>query len=163
MRKISFFGFLACMALVLFLLSVPSAMAASDEEAVLQVAQNWEKAFNSNDYKAWSSLWWNSPKTTQFGPPKQMAFLSQGYEEITGLITGVFESPKGTYTSSVHNPRATMLGSDVAVLTCYQTMSINPPAVAAQIIEQHRITFVLQKISGKWLIVHAHGSLLPVE
>lgn len=152
-----------CVVSVFCLSFASSSMAASDEETVLQVAQNWEKAFNSNDYKAWSSLWWNSPKTTQFGPPKQMAFLSEGYDEIMGLITGVFESPKGTYTSSVHNPRATMLGGDVAVLTCYQTMSINPPAVAVQIVEQHRITFVLQKISGKWLIVHAHGSVLPVE
>lgn len=136
---------------------------ASDEDDVLQVAENWAKAFNSGDFDAWSSLWWKSEKTTTFGPPKQMAFLSEGYDEIVGLLTAVFEYPKGTYTSSVHNPQATMLGSDVALLTLYQIFTINPPAVSVQAIEQHRITFVLQKMGGKWLIVHTHGSALPVE
>lgn len=149
-------------ALALFLAASQPAIG-SDEEEVLQVAMKWGKAFNSADFDGWSSLWWNSQKTTNFGPPKQMAFLTEGYDAIVSLLTTEFSNPKGTYVVSVHNPHVTMLEDNVAVLTMYQIFTINPPAVKEQRVEQHRVTFVVQKIGGKWLIVHAHGSMLPTE
>jgi uncharacterized protein (TIGR02246 family) len=157
------FDLLCIVILALCLYVTPSANAMSAEEEVLQVVTNWTKAMNTADFELWSSLFWNSPKTSSFAPPKSAAFLIQGYEAILKNIKFQFECPEGTMKSSHHNPQVTMLKDDVAVVTLYRILTLNPPVVKEQITLQERQTLVVQKIEGKWLIVHDHGSVLPTE
>ena len=163
MRTRSFVRLLSCLVLALCLYANPPANAATAEEEVLQVLTDWTKSYATADFKLWSSLHWNSSKTSAFAPPKSSAFLTQGYEAILNGMKSVFEYPAGTYVCSVHNPQVTMLGDNIAIITFYQIFTINPPAVKEQTIEQQRVTFVVQKIGGKWLMVHDHGSYLPTE
>jgi hypothetical protein len=141
----------------------PAASAATAEEEVLQVLNDWTKSFATADFKLWSSIHWNSSKASSFAPAKGGAFLTQGYEAIVNSIKSVLEYPVGTYVCSIHNPQVTTFGDNMAIITFYQIFTISPPAVKEQIIEHQRVTFVVQKIGGKWVIVHDHGSYLPTE
>jgi hypothetical protein len=163
MRIKTFVGLLSCMCLALCLYLTPSANAATPEDEILQVVTNFAKAMNTNDSALMSSLWWNSPKTSTFGPPKAMAFLYQGYESIMMWFNDMNKNPVGSYIRSFHNPQVTMLNDNIAVITVYSIFIQNPPVVKEQNISQERTTFVVQKIGGKWLIVHGHASALPVE
>jgi hypothetical protein len=73
------------------------------------------------------------------------------------------KSPVGSYVRSFHNPQATMLNDNVAVISAYSIFIQNPPVVKEQTISQERVTFVVQKVGAKWLIVHGHASELPVK
>jgi len=163
MRSRSILGLLICIALVFSISFAQIANAASADEEVLQVVTTWTKAMNTSDFELWSSLWWNSPKTTSFGPPNSMAFLTQGYDAITNGMKDMSQQPKGTFNRSHHNPQVTMLTDSIAVITLYEILTLNPPIVKEQTIGQQRQTLVVQKIGGKWLIVHGHGSGLPTE
>jgi len=136
---------------------------ASDEEDVLQVAENWAKAINSSDLELMSSIHWQSPETSKFTPAKNGAFLTQGWGTIEEGWKENLEYPAGTINATLHNPHVTILGDNVAVITVYQIMTINPPAAEVQQTGQMRQTLVVQKTGGKWLIVHEHSSTLPTE
>ena len=166
MRKQTFCGLLLCVALAFCLAITPSANAASVEEEALQVAANFSKAFSTSDFELMSSLHWHSPKLTKFTPSKSGAFLIQGWEAVAeDWKQEVFNSsyPKGTFEMSNHNPQVTMLGDNIAVITLYQITTSNPPVTTEQTVEQHRQTLIVQKIGEKWLIVHEHVSMLPIE
>jgi uncharacterized protein (TIGR02246 family) len=163
MRTRTFVGLLSCIALVICLYVNPAARAATAEEEVLQVVTNFATAMNTNDTELMGSLWWNSPKTSTFGPPKGLAFLTQGWDSIMMWMKDLNKYPVGTYTRTIQNPQVMMLGDNVAVLTTYSIFTQNPPAVKEQTTGQERMTFVVQKIGGKWLIVHGHGSIFPTE
>lgn len=154
MRKLAVLS--VCFALV-FCVSFTSSATASDEDDVLKVMNSWFEAFNACDGDKISALYLNSDKTTSFGPDTGAAFLSQGEQKWT------FDVPPGTYMNTNHHPQVTLLGKDVAIFTNYNTSVYTDPATKAQSISQVRGTFVLQKIGGKWLIVHEHSSLLPTE
>jgi uncharacterized protein (TIGR02246 family) len=149
--------------LVLCISVAPSVMAASAEDEALQVAINWFKAFNTNDYELMSSLWWHSPKTSRFGPAKSGAFLGEGWDVIAENWKSMFKQPIGTYANSGHHPQVMMLGDNVAIISGYNIATTNPPAVKEQTTTLVRGTFVVQKIDGKWLIVYEHSSMVPVE
>lgn len=163
MRKQIIYALLVPFVLAFCLYVAPTATAASDEEEVLQVAENWNKAVNTGDFELMSSLYWNSPKTSSFPPWKEAAFLLQGYEAIMNWIKPTFESLKGTTSRTYHHPQVTLLGDDVAVVTLYEVIISNSPDVEEQTIDQNRQTLVVQKIGGKWLIVHDQGSAFPTE
>lgn len=139
------------------------AVAATDEEDVLQVAENWNLAANTANFELLSSLYWHSPKLSEFAPLKAGAFLMQGWDTLEQWFKTYFEVPKGTVTSTYSNPLVTMITNDVAVLTFYQTLILNPPLVAEQTIIHNRVTLVVQKMGGKWVIVHDHASVFPTE
>ena len=149
--------------LVLCLSAVPSVMAASAEEEVLQVMTNWFKAFNTNNFELMSSLWWHSPKTSSFGPSKSGAFLGEGWDGMAEDLKSTYKQPIGTFANSLRHPQVMMLGDNVAIITGYNVAITNPPAVKEQTTALVRGTFVVQKINGKWLIVHEHSSVVPVE
>jgi len=158
MRTRTFVGLLSWVCLVLCLYVAPAANAATAEEEVLQVEKNWMKSAETADYELFSSLYLHSPKISEFHPGD--VFLSQGWELFEQNWKPTYESTqKGSVTMSMHNPQVTMLGDNVAVLTFYQIVT----TVKDQTISQHRVTRVLQKIDGKWLIVHDHASYLPTE
>jgi hypothetical protein len=163
MKAYKILTWLFCIALVFCLYATSPVNAASPEEEALQVITNFAKAMNTNDSVLMSSLWWNSPKTSTFGPPKALGFLTQGYESIMMWFNDMNKSPVGSYVRSFQNPQATMLNDNVAVISAYSIFIQNPPVVKEQTISQERVTFVVQKIGGKWLIVHGHASELPVK
>jgi len=141
-------------------------MAASDEEAVLQVIDKFSKAFNTLDSDLMASLWWNSPKTSSFGPQKSEAFLTEGGQTEANHLKAFFEylkSSRASYAVSPHHVEVTMLGDNGAVVTSYSTATLTVSESGEQAVELDRGTFVLQKTGGKWLIVHCHVSGLPTE
>lgn len=161
MRKKIIYGLLFSITLVFCFSMTPYAIAGPAEKGVLQVAINFTKAFNTRDFELMSSLWWQSPKTSSFGPAKGMAFLSQGWGTIGRGWQGRLKLPEGTFRRSLHNPQVTMLGDNVAIITQYAILTVNPPVTKEPTVNHNRQTFVVQKIEGKWLIVHGHASPLP--
>jgi uncharacterized protein (TIGR02246 family) len=162
MRTKSILTFFMFIALMSCLYTVPSASAASAEEEVLQVMTNWYKAYNTMDLKLMSSLYWHSPKYSNFGPLSN-PFLTQGWEITAKTWEETFTLPAGTFVLTSHNTQVTMLGDNVAIFTGYTNATVNPPVVKEQSSYQVRETNVLQKIDGKWLIVHSHASFFPAE
>ena len=160
MRKLTVLS--VCVVLVLGLSFASSAMA-SDEEDVLQVVTNWGIAMNTADVELMSSTYWHSPKTTNFSPNKAGAFLIQGWDALEKWWGGLLGMPQGTFVITQSNVQVTMVTNDVAVVTCYQALIVNPPADKEQSTNLVRNTRVVQKIGGKWLIVHEHASMLPTE
>lgn len=146
-----------CFALVVCV-SFTSSAIASDEEEVLKVATNFTKAFSTLDYDLMVSLHSKSTKISSFSPSASGAFLTQGWD-----WKPTFDVPAGTFAVTSHNQQATMLGNDVAVTTQYMIIVYTDPATKEQTINFIRQTLVLQKMGGKWLIVHEHASMLPVE
>ena len=134
------------------------AIAASAEEDVLRVATDFVKAWNTLDFDLLSSLYFHSPKTNEFGPSSYDPFLYQGWETLEKEWGIIFELPPGTIIISLHDLKATILKDDVAVVTAYHNFTYTNPETKEQSIQQHRITHVVQKINGKWLIVHHHAS-----
>jgi uncharacterized protein (TIGR02246 family) len=163
MKTKNMFRLVLCILLVFSLSVTSSAKAASAEEEVIQVATNWIKAFNNRDFELMSSLYWHSPKLSGFGPGKDMAFLDQGWESSEKSFKSMFALPEGTYMLTQYHPQATMLGDSAAVITQYFIGVVTDPNSKKQSVGQIRQTFVVQKMGGKWLIVHDHGSNFPVE
>lgn len=147
-----------CFAFI-FCVSFSSSATASDEEDIMQVAENWFNAFNSNDYELMDSLWWHSPKLTTFGPGG--TFLNQGWEEEGWKST--LDVQAGTFNHTLHHPQITILTDDVAIITGYNSMVYTDPITKTQSSSNIRGTFVVQKLNGKWVIVHEHSSMLPTE
>ena len=161
--KKNIYGLLFFATLAFSLSATPSAIAASAEEEVLQVVINQDKAMNTSDFELLSSLWWHSPKTSFFGPIKKGSFLSQGWEAIAKLLKETLDVPAGTYNFHLRHPQVTMLGDNAAVITLYHVRVMTDPETKEKVIGTDRFTNVLQKIDGKWLIVHCHISDFPIE
>jgi hypothetical protein len=150
MRTKTFIGFLTCMSLALFLCITPYANAASAEDEVLQVATNFVKAMNDDDSKLLASLWYQSPKTSYFNPGGK--FLTQGWMTNT---------PGGKEMFTMNHPQVTMLGDNAAFITGYYTIMKSDEATKQLVIDYVKETLIVQKIQGKWLIVHEHSSFVP--
>lgn len=163
MRSKTLCGLLLCVTLAFCLALPPSATAASAEEEVLQVITNWDKAMNTADFDLMSSLYWHSAKMSEFAPAEGFPFLYQGWEALETWWKNYLGLPAGTFISTRHNIQVTILLDNVAIVTSYQNLVVNPPVMKEQTIIQGRNTTVVQKIRGKWLIVHGHGSVFPVE
>jgi hypothetical protein len=150
MKKNIIFCMVLCAALAFCLYLTPSASAASAEEEVLQVATNFCKAISDNNAELLTSLWWQSPKTTYFNPGGR--FLTQGW---------MTNPPGGGEAFSLHHPQVTMLGDNAAFITgYYMIMKVNMEKNEFST-EYTRETIIVQKIQGKWLIVHEHSSFVP--
>lgn len=159
----------ACVCLLMFsvlttciLISQPAA-AASAENEVMQVVTDFTKALNTPDYKLMSTLWWHSEKASSFEPSTGYPFLYQGWDAIGEWWKDLESSETATNVQTLHHPRVTMLSDDVAVTTVYCNNVYTDPETRAQSVSLMRQTMVVQKIKGKWLIVHHHCSGFPVE
>jgi len=162
MKTIAMIG-IVIIATLAFCIATSQPVMASDEDEVLQVMDNWYKAFNTSDYELMASLHFNSPNLTKFGPWKEGLFLMEGWEGIGADWKSGLDVPPGTYVNTMHHPQVTMLGNNAAIITCYNVQTYSDPTTKEQSVGQARGTFVVQKINGKWLIVHEHSSLLPTE
>ena len=149
---------------LVFCLSVaPSATAASDEEEIIQVETNFIKAYTTGDFELMSSLYWHSSKTSTFFPGTQ-PLLGQGWDELLeNRWKSIFASPAVNTTITFHHPQVTMIKDDVAVITGYECVANTDPTTQEEVVSHNRVTRVVKKIRGKWLIVHDHVSQVPVE
>ena len=169
MRNKAVYG-LSCIVILLLCLYVsPSANAASAEEDVLKVEQNWVKAYNTMDFKLMSSLYWQSPNTEVFSPSvfseewadknaiKKLSpnVLSKGWDSIEAVLKEYCKQPKGVFTWSVRDTVVTMLTDNVAMIIGYHDL-IEKPSGGSASSTNLRFTHLIQKIGGKWLIVHCH-------
>ena len=151
-------------ALLSFLYIAPSASAASAEEEVLQVQANFMKALSAGDLEAITSLYWNSPKTSQFPPGSTPAFLIQGWgETFDKYWKYTLPSSSDTTIMTFHHPQVIMLKDDVAVIIGYECVLSTNSKTQEETTSHYRITRIVQKIKGKWLIVHDHASAFPIE
>jgi len=144
-------------------LAVAQPAIASDEEDVLKVMEDWTKALNTADFELMSSLYYHSEELSQFPPVEGFPFLMKGWDSLEKWWKTYLGFPEGTFVSTSHNQQATILSDNLALITGYQTLVVNPPVFKEQTVVQSRQTTVVQKIGGKWLIVHDHGSNLPTE
>lgn len=151
---------LAVIATLALCITVSQPAIASDEDDVLQVEKNFVKAISTGDYQLMSSLYWHSPKTSTFNPNND-PFLSQGWEESLAPGWKDSLSSEGNTTAYAHNLQAFFLKDDVAVITVYENVIDINAITNEQTVNNFRFTRVVQKIDGKWLIVHDHASDLP--
>jgi uncharacterized protein (TIGR02246 family) len=163
MKKQIIYGVLLCITLAFFLCVTPSTNAATAEDEVLQVMTNWFNAYNTNNADLMASLYWNSPKFTAFCPDPSSAFLIQGWELNAAGWKPIAKAPIGTYVNTPSHIQVTMLTDNVAIITGYNTETDTNPTTKVQSTYHIRGTFVVQKIGGKWLIVHEHSSVFPVK
>jgi ketosteroid isomerase-like protein len=148
MRKKSAY-WLSCICVLLFCLYVsPPAKAASVEEDVLQVEKNWCKAFKNVDLEMMSSLYWHSPKTTEFTPNESYT----GWDAIETNIKKYFSLGKGVFDWTYFDTQVVMLTDNVAVISGYHNMFEKPPGGDPYALIL-RFTLIVQKIDGKWLII----------
>jgi uncharacterized protein (TIGR02246 family) len=163
MKTRTLVGILSCICLVLCLYLSPSAHAATAEEEILQLVDNFAKAVSNSDFELMSSLYWHSDNISEFEPVAGYPFLEQGWKAVETWWTSIKGTPKGTNVIYLYQPHVTMLKDDVAVTTVYQTLVSTDQTTKEQSMSQFRQTMVVQKISGKWLIVHGHASELPIK
>ena len=156
----------AVMILVVFMCCffiTPSATAASDEEAIMQLVSDYFKGWNTNSNELMEKVHWNSPDFTFFGPNKDTSFLTKGWEETAEGFKTTFDSPVGTYSLSCHDPKVWMIEKNVAIVTMNSIWNITDTNTNELQIQQIRGTHVVKKVNGKWLILHVHWSILPTE
>ena len=103
---------------------------------------------------------WHSPKTSTYYPTGG-PLLYQGWELLEKeWKTSMGSTPTSTMTVTIHQPQATVIG-DMAVINAYENVIDTDLKTNAQTISQFRVTRVVQKIEGKWLIIHDHVSQFP--
>ena len=154
-------GLLFFVALAFCLIMTSAVMAASAEEEIFQLMKKNDIAMNTSDFDLMSTLWWQSPKTSFFGPIKKGSFLTQGWESLARVLKDTMSVPSGTVDFHMRHPVITMLGDNAAFGTLYHIRIMNDPKTKERIIGSDRFTYVFQKINGKWLIIHCHISEFP--
>lgn len=162
MRNKTIYGLLIILTLVFCLSVAPSANAASDEEEIIQLSKTFLKAVQIGDSKLLNSLYWKSPKISSWGPGGGGAFLSQGWEEGESE-PDTNELSATTSVATLHHPQVIMLGKDAAVTTVYHQWTYTNRTTQEQTFMYVRQTEVVKKIDGKWMFVHVHASILPVQ
>ena len=141
----------------------PMATAASDEEEVLQVELNFIKAYMAKDFKQISSLYLHSSKTSTFNPGGQSLLFKGWDESLKERWKGDFASQTNDVEISFLHPQVTMITDDVAVLTGYESVISTNPTTKEATTSHNRLTRVVQRIKGKWLIVHDHVTTFTIE
>ncbi len=160
MKKLTILS--VCMAL-LFCLSFTTPAVASDEDDVMKVATTWYTAITTNNLELLSSLWWHSPKASTF-EPGDVPFLIKGWDNIQRLWNERFSgSTGGTSSSTFLQPEVTMLGKDFAFATIYHVSVSTDQKTNESATSIVRESLFIQRIDGKWLIVHHHASYIPTE
>jgi ketosteroid isomerase-like protein len=149
MRKKAVYGLSGILVLLFCLYVNPSANAATAEEDVLQVEKNWCKAFKTVDLELISTLYWHSPKTTEYTPNESY----EGWEAVETNIKKYFSLGAGVFDWTYFDTQVVMLTDNVAIVSGYHNMFEKPPGGNPYALIL-RFTHVLQKIDGKWLIIH---------
>ncbi|MGB8909467.1 MAG: nuclear transport factor 2 family protein [Candidatus Cybelea sp.] len=136
----------------------PRASAASDDNAQINALyQSFATAFRHKDVDAIMALYPRGQTLFVFdaGPPRQHV----GWDDYRKDWVGFFGSMKGSPTFSIGDLGVTISG-DVAYTHSIQrvTATVGKKTMTANV----RVTDVLRKMDGKWLIVQEHVSV-PVD
>ena len=131
-----------------------AAIKAEVEATVRQLGQ----ALNTSDGVLFDSLWLQSDKTTYFSG--RQPFRVDGWPDVRQPWAGLLSLPPGNVFVVVRQQRIDLLGDDVALRTGHFIITIQPPGGERTTING-RFSRVMQKVDGKWLIVHGHTSALP--
>jgi hypothetical protein len=131
-------------------------VAPADETSVLQVLDGVVKALDDADANAFTSFF--AADATLFFPLASLPLRLEDRQQIGAAFGAFFDAvrrgqPGPPYMSLVPVGTKVQLLGSVAVVTFH--------FAGEEMIS--RRTLVLQKSSGKWLIVHLHASNLQVE
>jgi uncharacterized protein (TIGR02246 family) len=155
-------GIVAVVFLVVSVLFVTVAYAgealSGPEAEVLEVERNWLTAFNTMDFDLMASVYHHGPETVSYSPNSETPFL--GWDAIVDGLKGYFDAPPGTYSWTMDDEQVTMLSGDVAIIHGTHTV-VDRPAGGQEMTGKHLFTRIVQKIGGRWLIVHEHESHIP--
>lgn len=154
-------GLLFLVTLAFCLIMASTVTAASAEEEILQLMKKNDIAMNTSDFDLVSTLWWQSPEISFWGPIKKGSFLIQGWESLARVLKDTMAVPSGTVDFQMRHPEITVLCDNAAFGTLYHIRIMNDPKTKERIIGSDRFTYIFQKINGKWLIVHCHISEFP--
>ena len=112
----------------------------------------------TGDAELFDTLYLQTDKTTTINSVQP--FRIDGWSDVRADAAGLLSLPPGFFNSVVRQTRVDLLGDDVAIFTGHFIVNVGPPG-APVFTQNGRFTTVLQKIDGKWLIVHRHLSALP--
>ncbi|MBN1903974.1 MAG: nuclear transport factor 2 family protein [Deltaproteobacteria bacterium] len=148
---------------MLFSVAPSAAAAASDEEMIIQVQTNFMKAYSTKDLELMYSLYYHSSDTSTFNPGDQPLLCKGWKEDLEERWRNTFASETNNVTVTFHNPQATKIKDDVAVLTGYEVATYTNPTTKEQTVNHNRVTRVVKKVNGEWLIVHDHVTTFTVK
>lgn len=162
MRKL--IGLALVLGLALAFLSSPMASASTEaEEELLSLLLKYEQGFETGDLETLEQLFWHDERLTVFWPEPETAFRIDGWSQwqsyLKGFSSFVSQLPPGALNLEIRQPLINVMG-DLAIVTGYWVGTMPTPEGGSQVM-QGRITEVLKKIGGKWVIIHEHASLFP--
>jgi uncharacterized protein (TIGR02246 family) len=136
--------------------AAPPQAAPADEAAVQKVVDGFIEALNGADVNAFIGFF--TPDATLFFPLASLPLRLEDRQQIATAFAAFFEvvrkrEPGPPYMNMIPVGTKIQLLGNVAVVTFHLK---GEEAVS-------RRTLVLQKRSGKWLIVHLHASSLPLQ
>jgi uncharacterized protein (TIGR02246 family) len=128
----------------------------ADEAAVKGIVGDFMKALNDADIEKFSGLF--APDATAFFPLAPILELLDGRENIIKVFTIFFESVR----KEAKGPRYMELKPEGLKIQLYDGTAVVTFHFTGKTMFSRR-TLVLHREGGKWLIVHMHGSGLPLE
>ncbi len=143
-------------------LSATATAQTADEDAlkaeVAAATAQYVQAFNTSDIDLLDTVSLQSDKATHISPTEP--FRIDGWTDVRRALAGELSLPPGSFSLVPRQSRIDLIGDDVALWTGHFILNIRPPEGSPQTVNG-RLTSVLQKVDGKWLIVHIHSSALP--
>lgn len=136
--------------------AAPPQAAPADVAAVQKVVDGFIEALNGADVNAFIGFF--APDATLFFPLASLPLRLEDRQQIATAFAAFFEvvrkrEPGPPYMNMIPVGTKVQLLGNVAVVTFH----LKGEEVVS------RRTLVLQKRSGKWLIVHLHASSLPLQ
>ena len=125
-----------------------------DNKAILDVIDNYPRAFELGDPELWESLFWlDDPDFSVIENDKPHLMGREYIDFITGLIRQRGKQPAGPkwYKTQVH-----ALSDGLAYTT-----SLRDETFRNGITKTSRITLLFRKKEGEWRIIHSHFSIVP--
>lgn len=148
---------LTCLFAFLLVFGVAQGVWAGAQQEVEDLTKQLLKAFNEGNIEALMSLF--ADDAQRFGA--RAPFRQDGKDAIRADYEAIFRAfPTRRLVPSQQSIR--VYGDTVALNTWYLTLrGVDPEGKARTLLVRGSSTYV--KIGGKWLIVTAHASLLPVS
>ena len=125
---------------------------------VAAAVRQFGQALSTADAELLASLFLQSEKTNSFSSSEPLRI--NGWPEVEGSFKGLLSLPPGSVSLVPRQGRVDLVGDDAALWTGHFILNIRPPGESPQTVNG-RFTSVLQKVDGKWLIVHMHTSAVP--